>query len=119
MRSSAKTRCIAGRSILTCHVFAEHRRYDVLRNVADDAIDRLAVLKENEAGNAGDLVLPGDARVVVGVQLDELRLAGCCAPRLFPRSEQSIRHGPHHGAQKSTSTGCVLFSTSESKVGSA
>src|SRR5579863_3634282 len=28
----------------------------------------------------------------------------------------SMRHGPHQGAQKSTSTGCGLFSTSESKL---
>ena len=27
-----------------------------------------------------------------------------------------IRHGPHHGAQKSTSTGTGLFNTNSSKV---
>ena len=34
---------------------------DVLRHVADDAIDRLSALEENQARNAGDLVLAGDA----------------------------------------------------------
>eukprot|EP00740_Mantoniella_antarctica_P001458 CAMPEP_0181359940 /NCGR_PEP_ID=MMETSP1106-20121128/6378_1 /TAXON_ID=81844 /ORGANISM="Mantoniella antarctica, Strain SL-175" /LENGTH=97 /DNA_ID=CAMNT_0023473135 /DNA_START=567 /DNA_END=860 /DNA_ORIENTATION=+ len=29
-----------------------------------------------------------------------------------------MRHGPHHGAQKSTSTGTSLFSTSASNVAS-
>ena len=43
--------------------------------------------------------------MVVDVHLDELDLAlGGLAPP-FPGSGVSCLHGPHHGAQKSTSTG--------------
>src|SRR5215211_5238405 len=36
----------------------------------------------------------------------------------FSISGATIRHGPHHSAQKSTTTGFVLWSTSVSKVAS-
>src|SRR5580700_403695 len=84
IRSSARTRCIAGIVIEGLgYVLAEHRRHDVLGNVSDDAIDRLAILEENQAGYARDLILAGEAGVFVGIQLDELRFAFICRGNLF------------------------------------
>ena len=39
-----------------------------------------------------------------------------CAAATFPTTGPSMRHGPHQGAQKSTSTGCALCSTSSLKL---
>jgi len=77
------------------YVFAEHRCHGVFRNVADDAIDRLTVLEENQARDSRNLVLAGKARIFVGIQFDELRLAGVRRCNLFDnRTEHAARPAP-------------------------
>ena len=48
----------------------------------------------------------GEPRVGVGVDLDELDLAVALVDGLLDHGRRAERHGPHHSAQKSTTTGC-------------
>jgi len=85
----------------------EHARDLLLGDEPDDAIDGLSALEQDQTGNAGDLVATGDLRVLIRIQLDEFRLIADGDGT----TGASIRHGPHHGAQKSTRTGVSLSRT--------
>src|SRR5665213_3006139 len=52
-------------------MLVEHLTDRLLRDEADDAVDGLAALEEDEARDPGDAVLPGDRGVLVGVHLHE------------------------------------------------
>jgi hypothetical protein len=56
-------------------------------------------------------------RVLVDVELDDLHLPGERARNLLQRGA-IMRQGPHHSAQKSTTTGSADLRTSVSKVAS-
>src|ERR1700722_1740681 len=76
-------------------MLAEHRSHRAFGDVADDAIDRLTTLEENQAGDARDLVLSGDGGVLVRIQFDELRFAGVCGCDLLDdRPEHAARPAP-------------------------
>ena len=77
----------------------------------------LAVLEQHQGRDAADAVLHGGARVVVDVDLGDLEAARYSAA-ISSRIGAIILQGPHHSAQKSTSTGVADFSTSCSKVAS-
>ena len=87
---------------------------------ADELGDDLAVLERLDGRDALDPEGRGDARVGVGVELGERR--PCPRARRRPARAPGVswRHGPHHSAQKSTTTGssCERSMTSRSKVAS-
>ena len=76
------------------------------------AIDRLAVSQEDERGDRTRVETARDLRVVVDIDLDDLDLA-LPAYRSARRSSTgaTMRHGPHHGAQRSTSTSSLVLIT--------
>ena len=81
------------------------------RDGADELGDHLAVLERLDGGDALDLELLRDRWIRVGVELDELDSPSrrCTASS---RAGPSVRQGPHHSAQKSTTTGtCFERST--------
>ena len=75
------------------------------RQRADELVDDLAVLERLDGRDRLDPERLRDARVGVGVDLDELDLPSRLSTA-FSITGPSERHGPHHSAQKSTTTGC-------------
>src|SRR6185437_12610330 len=77
----------------------------------------LAVLEHHQGGDAAHAVGAGGLLVVVDVDLHDAQL-----PWYWPASSSRIGamalHGPHHSAQKSSSTGVSDCSTSCSKASS-
>ena len=106
----------------------------------NDCVHFLAVLENHHSGNASDAVLRSNPWALVCVQLElQQKLKTHCLPSVQSRCHTAaftltalilspketansstrgaiILQGPHHGAQKSTSTGTGLFNTSSSKV---
>ena len=76
------------------------------RQRADELVDDLAVLERLDGRDRLDPEGLREARVGVGVDLDELDLAVALGRRPSRSPGPSERHGPHHSAQKSTTTGC-------------
>ena len=74
------------------------------------ALGLLAVAEEDHGGDRQDLVVRGGLLVLVDVELDDARVLTPSA--ISSRTGATTRHGPHQGAQKSTSTGCSFSSTS-------
>ena len=76
-----------------------------------------AALQLDQGGNAADAEARGGARVVVAVHLDQqgLALQGAAA---WANCGAICWHGPHQGAQKSTTTGRSVAATTLSKLAS-
>ena len=86
----------------------------LLGHGALDALGLLAVAEEDHRRDREDLVLRGGLLVVVDVELDDAQVVARLGDLL--RAGAMTRHGPHQGAQKSTSTGMSFSSTSAWKL---
>ena len=86
----------------------------LLRHRALDALGDLAVAEEQERRDRHDLVLRRGLDVLVGVELDDLSSGR--SPAISSTIGATMRHGPHHGAQKSTRTGWSDSMTSAWKL---
>ena len=84
---------------------------------ADRTVDQGAVAEEQQRRDALHAEAGGDAGIVVHVHLHQLELPAQSPRDVFERGE-IIRHGPHHGAQRSTTTGNGDRSTTAAKSGS-
>src|SRR5690606_8131032 len=71
-----------------------------------EAVDRLAVLQQDHRRDAADAERARQLLLFVGVDLDQLEGAAVGRFQLLQDGPSAL-HGPHHGAQKSTSTGWV------------
>ena len=74
---------------------------------ADELADDLAVLERLDGRDPLDAERLGERGVGVGVELGQDDLALARGGGLASSSGPSWRHGPHHSAQKSTTTGTV------------
>ncbi len=73
----------------------EHRRNDVLRNVANDPVHRYSVLEKDQTRNARHLILPRNTWVIVRIKFYELRFTGVGGGDLFDdRPEHFARPAP-------------------------
>jgi hypothetical protein len=84
---------------------------------AGKAVHRLAVHHQDAGRDAADAEGRAQLLLLVGVDLDELEAPGVFHLH-FSRIGPSDLQGPHHGAQKSISTGVVMeaATTSASKL---
>ena len=83
---------------------------------ADDPLGLLAVLEQDHRRNREDLVARGGLLVLVHVDADDLEVVALGVHLL--EDGCTTRHGPHQGAQKSTSTGLSESRTSDWKLAS-
>ena len=95
----------------------EERAHLCERLRADEFVDDATIAEQLHRRNAADMELLRQVLVLVGVDLDDLDLAGVFVGELFEHGA-SARQGPHHGAQKSTRTGWEeeALTTSAGKV---
>ena len=87
---------------------------------AHETVDRLSPDEGVDGRHRLHPQLPGEHRVAVDIDLDELHRALGRFDRLFQSAGVSCRQGPHHVAQKSTITGWTFeaSTTSATKVAS-
>ena len=81
---------------------------------ADERLDRRAVLEEHERRHAHDALLRGELLLVVDVDADDLEVVAA-RRAISSRIGFIARHGGHHAAVKSTSTGLSDSRTSAVK----
>ena len=74
---------------------------------ADEALAHLALVEHEQRGDAHHVEPHREVGVLVDVELGDGELAGCSAA-ISSRMGAIILHGPHHSAQKSTTTGLSL-----------
>ena len=82
---------------------------------ADELVDDLAVAERLDGRDALDPEGLGQRRVGVGVELGQDDLALALGRLALEHRARAARHGPHHSAQKSTTTG-VVFERSMTSV---
>src|ERR1700756_4324873 len=77
---------------------------------ADQPVSFLTVSEQNQGRGGLNAIPRRKGGMVIDIQLDDLhrsRILLATDSTIGP----SVRHGPHHGAQKSTSTGCLDSNT--------
>ena len=82
---------------------------------ADDLFRNLAVLKNEQCGDGAHAVFRGEVLVFVNIDLADRTLPEYSSAS-SSRTGAIILQGPHHSAQKSTSTGVVDFRTCWAKL---
>ena len=87
----------------------------LLRIGAGHSLDLLPVLEDDQRRDRQYVVLDRRLLVLVGVELRDLDWPAFSAA-ISSTTGATIRHGPHQGAQKSTSTGTSDSSTSAWKL---
>ena len=83
----------------------------LLARHAGDLVTHLSVLEEEQGRDRANIVAKRQALATLTVPAFSFAISS--------RIGAIILHGPHHSAQKSTSTGCALFITSWSKFDSS
>jgi hypothetical protein len=80
------------------------------------AVHRFAAHHHHAGGDAANAKSLAQLLLLVGVDLDQFETAIVVRLRAFPSSGPITLQGPHHGAQKSTSTGTVAEAATTSAV---